>query len=100
MLKTPFKALLVGGQIAAASLMATTAIAQTTVIETPESTVIVPDDALEEYKELRVRRGVARRLEQWVEHIFSKRVSHWTTRINGDGLFKISWKLVMLPLSL
>ncbi len=48
MLKTPFKALLVGGQIAAASLMATTAIAQTTVIETPESTVIVPDDALEE----------------------------------------------------
>ncbi len=48
MFKTPFKALLVGSQIAAASLMATTAIAQTTVIETPQSTVIVPDDALEE----------------------------------------------------
>ncbi|MCG6110737.1 MAG: hypothetical protein MEQ74_00930 [Paracoccus sp.] len=49
MFKTPFKAFLVGGQIAAASLMATTAIAQTTQIETPQgSTVIVPDSALEE----------------------------------------------------
>lgn len=35
MLKTPFKALLVGSQIAVTSLMATTAIAQTTQIENP-----------------------------------------------------------------
>lgn len=49
MLKTPFKALLVGSQIAATSLMATAAIGQTTQIETPQgSTVIVPDNALEE----------------------------------------------------
>lgn len=49
MLKTPFKALLVGSQIAATSLMATAAIGQTTQIETPRgSTVIVPDNALEE----------------------------------------------------
>lgn len=49
MLKTPFKALLVGSQIAVTSLMATTAIAQTTQIETPQgSTVIVPDNALED----------------------------------------------------
>lgn len=48
-LKTPFKALLVGSQIAVTSLMATTAIAQTTQIETPQgSTVIVPDNALED----------------------------------------------------
>ncbi len=49
MLKTPFKALLVGSQIAVTSLMATTAIAQTTQIENPSgSTVIVPDNALED----------------------------------------------------
>lgn len=49
MLKTPFKALLVGTQIAAASLLATTAIAQTTQVETPAgTTVIVPDAALQE----------------------------------------------------
>ncbi|QBX33566.1 hypothetical protein E4191_01645 [Paracoccus liaowanqingii] len=47
---TPFKALLRGTQIAAtASLLATTAMAQTTTIDTPQgNSVIVPDDALEE----------------------------------------------------
>ncbi|TJZ92639.1 hypothetical protein FA743_07180 [Paracoccus gahaiensis] len=47
---TPFKALLRGTQIAAtASLLATTALAQTTTIDTPQgNSVIVPDDALEE----------------------------------------------------
>lgn len=49
MLKTPFKALLMGTQIAAASLLATTAIAQTTQVDTPAgTTVIVPDAALQE----------------------------------------------------
>ncbi|WP_411837758.1 hypothetical protein [Paracoccus sp. ME4] len=48
MLKTPFKALMLGTTLTAGSLMAGTAIAQTTAVESPQgTTVIVPDDALE-----------------------------------------------------
>lgn len=49
MLTSSFKTLLIGGKIAAtATLLATTAIAQTTTIDTPQgNTVIVPDQSLD-----------------------------------------------------
>lgn len=48
MLKTPFKALMLGTTLTAGGLMAGTAIAQTSAVESPQgTTVIVPDDALE-----------------------------------------------------
>lgn len=49
MLTSSFKTLLIGGKVAAtAALLATTAMAQTTAIDTPQgNTVVVPDQALE-----------------------------------------------------
>lgn len=50
MLTSSIKTLMLGGRIVTASaLLATTAVAQTTTIDTPQgNTVVVPDDALEE----------------------------------------------------